>query len=262
MTIDYDDYIWGDEDDDEKIEKFDGNTDLVYALRDKNYILAKELIEQGADIENVNNNGYTPLSEASESGRLDTVKFLINNGAEFSEDDYSALERAIAFDNFEVTKYLIDLDKIKITETDILEQLKLTKHIKVIDYLLGKGHLDIISKKNQNKFLKMALRSDSVDYLSYLVDKLKINVSIDVYNLSNEIEKTYEELSKLKIGKEELLHRFFEILNHLIIDQNFNIDNDYFNSSELIEKINKITLYRDLSKKIKNKDIKDSKTKI
>jgi ankyrin repeat protein len=70
-------------------EKKDGNTALSYACYypdsdEKSLELARLLIEQGADFNTLNHwgYGYTPLSLACKKGKAETIKFLIESGAD------------------------------------------------------------------------------------------------------------------------------------------------------------------------------------
>lgn len=59
-----------------------GNSPLFYAIQNGNYEIAKYLIENGADLNFVNNDGETPLTYAVKSHSHNIVKLLIENGAE------------------------------------------------------------------------------------------------------------------------------------------------------------------------------------
>lgn len=266
MTINYEDYNWGDEDENEEPEfdeqDFNGNTDLVLALREKNFNLAKKLLNEGANIENVNSNGYTPLSEASEKGDLDTVKFLLENNAEYSDFDFSALERTIAFGEYDVFTYLIGLNKVNIENNNILDLMGRNRNIKMIKFFVDENLINIKDPQIQIKLLKMSISSDSKDYLISLVEDLKINVFKYIKELSEEIDNVYQKLANLKFGKDGLLKNFNEILHYLIIDIDFNVDLKYIKTKELEENINKTNLFKNLSKKYPEKDDKEKRTKI
>ena len=72
---------------------------------------AKELIEEGVDVESRNRYGWTPLMYAAESGHVDIVRLLLDHGANIhSKNDCgnTALHRAAFNGHDEVVKLLIE----------------------------------------------------------------------------------------------------------------------------------------------------------
>lgn len=65
----------------------DGWTALIFAVSNGNIPLADYLISQGANIEAKTSNGSTPLIRASKRGELDMVKFLISKSADITARD-------------------------------------------------------------------------------------------------------------------------------------------------------------------------------
>ena len=59
-----------------------GNTALILASGDGDCNMVKMLLENGADIEAINERGTTALIRASEYGKYDVVKILLENGAD------------------------------------------------------------------------------------------------------------------------------------------------------------------------------------
>ena len=74
----------------------DGWTSLYLAVNKRHLEVIKLLIENGADINKSNNNGWTPLNIAANNGHLEIVKLLIENGADISEDcDKDVVKKAM-----------------------------------------------------------------------------------------------------------------------------------------------------------------------
>lgn len=75
-----------------------------------------KLLELGADLQMLDDFGYTVLNYATLNGDLNTLKFLINNGADvdgvndlgWEYDCYSELSFAVAKGNFETVKFLLE----------------------------------------------------------------------------------------------------------------------------------------------------------
>ncbi len=74
--------------------------------------IVKFLLENNADIKATDYRGNTPLLHAAWSGHLDVVKELIANGADINEKNklnWNALMQATVEGHFEVAKYLLEL---------------------------------------------------------------------------------------------------------------------------------------------------------
>ena len=83
----------------------------LMAASNKGYLeIVKYLIDEGAYVDAVNNNGATALMEASGEGRLEIVKYLISKNANINAKDYNgstALIVATQKGKLEVVRYLI-----------------------------------------------------------------------------------------------------------------------------------------------------------
>ena len=83
--------------------------------------LAMLLLERGANIEEVNDEGYTPLMEASREGHEEMVALLLSQGADINaqteETQETALTLACCGGNF--TKYIIRPLRVSNVQTSI-----------------------------------------------------------------------------------------------------------------------------------------------
>lgn len=82
---------------DVKIKNDDGNQALWLACFSENPELVSLLIDSGCDIDNANVNGVTPLMYTASSGKEKMVKLLIDAGANAhikSPDDFTAFDLA------------------------------------------------------------------------------------------------------------------------------------------------------------------------
>lgn len=87
----------------------DQNTVLHYASR-RDYELVELFVEQGLDINAQNSKGETPLIEASNVGRKESVSYLLKKGANVNAVDQhgtSALHHAISSNSLEKTFFLL-----------------------------------------------------------------------------------------------------------------------------------------------------------
>ena len=90
---------------------FDLTAALVMAFRNKNFELAKFLVEIGADPNVKVTNGCTALMYASANENLEMVKFLVENSADPNEKNrggWTALMFAFEKGNFEMVKFLVE----------------------------------------------------------------------------------------------------------------------------------------------------------
>lgn len=84
---------------------------LIQASSKNDSFTVQKLIEEGANINEVDKNGATPLMYASKSGKIETVKVLLNVGANIKIQDkqgYSALTHAISSGHEDVSRILIE----------------------------------------------------------------------------------------------------------------------------------------------------------
>ncbi len=101
-------------------DTFDGTSPLIEACSYKfyNITFVKTLIEYGADVNDVetgerrkeNSTRLTPLIAASQTGRLDLVRFLVSKGADVNyqnEFGQSALSASVMIKKYNVTYYLL-----------------------------------------------------------------------------------------------------------------------------------------------------------
>lgn len=96
-------------------EKYNGNTLLIYSVRNEKLELTKFLIDHGADLEVPDEYDYTPLLQAAaarvEDGISAQLQLLVEKGANINAKDRygrSVLQSSIQSNNPEVVKFLID----------------------------------------------------------------------------------------------------------------------------------------------------------
>lgn len=93
----------------ENINKQDifGRTALMWASNKGYTEIAKQLIDNGADVNIKNNNGFTALMSASMNNHIDIVKLLLDNNADVNVNNgNTALTMAGRFGYIEIVKIL------------------------------------------------------------------------------------------------------------------------------------------------------------
>ncbi|OJJ07505.1 hypothetical protein ASPVEDRAFT_367534 [Aspergillus versicolor CBS 583.65] len=124
------------------------------------YAIAKELIEQGADVDSKDSvYGQTPLSWAVGCGHLEVVKLLIQTGKVDidSKDKFgqTPLLLAAVYGYLEVVKLLIQTGKVDIDSKDSeygrtpLSLAAENGHLEVVKLLIQTGKVDIDSKDSE-----------------------------------------------------------------------------------------------------------------
>ena len=94
--------------------------DLFVAVRANNMERVRLLVQQGADKDNGDFNGWTPLWCASMNGFLDVAQYLVEQGATLDKTDrdgWTSLAAAAIYGHLEVCRYLLEqgADRDKIT---------------------------------------------------------------------------------------------------------------------------------------------------
>ena len=148
-------------------------------------------IENGADINAKDSNGWSPLYMACDDGKFELVKYLLQNGAEINEknglNDWSSLHNAVVWGRLDIVKILhqngADINTKSIDGKSPLD----------LAYIFG--HLDI------SKYLKKAKKEGNIsssndimeeDYYSILgVEK----VTPLTEELKRELKRAYQKLA-------------------------------------------------------------------
>ncbi len=95
--------------------------DIFYATEIGDYDRVKELLDNGKDVNIVDNNNSTPLYYACQSNNIKIVKILIERGANINSLNYqkvSPLSLACYFKQFEIAKLLLDKNNANVNIVD------------------------------------------------------------------------------------------------------------------------------------------------
>ncbi|MEM6429494.1 MAG: ankyrin repeat domain-containing protein [Deinococcota bacterium] len=98
------------------LDEFLGDTPLIQAARRDSLETVKLLIEAGADVSITNANGDTPLIQAAHFGNLATVQLIVEAGADVSvknTEGFSAIRTAARLGHTDIKNYLLNVQAIE-----------------------------------------------------------------------------------------------------------------------------------------------------
>lgn len=189
------------------------DTILHIACRNQNLKIIKLLVENGADVNFIDNNGRTALFDAinAKNANKEIIRYLIANGADIHKEDNNGIS-PLSFaesNKISLVKVLTEHEKIKPSETplsnitnneqSILDKMVLQK--KVIDKL--KDDVKSIKEKTNN---------------NQILDEYKIQIDTfqnTILSQSNEIIELQNKLLKKEEDIKELINNFTSKINTL-----------------------------------------------
>ena len=154
-----------------------GLTPLHIACYNDNLEMIKILLEGGANINEVDNKGNTPLSFLVKYGKDKLIKFLKENGADINKKNNSkntAIEISIQYGNLECIKVFLELgyeiNKVIQGEMSLLGIATINNKKDIIKYLIEKGA--DINLRDGLGFTPIiySILSDKVDLLEYYLE--------------------------------------------------------------------------------------------
>lgn len=164
---------------------WDGYFPIHLALKKK---LVKHLVKHGADVNQVNADGVTPLMVSSENGRLQVVKYLLKNGAivnKIRSDGATALMFASSHGNLLVVQHLIENGNASVNQANnegisALYESCQNGHFPVVEYLIKNGaNVDQATKHGKTSLMRTCFKGH-LQIIKYLINNgANINSSSD-----------------------------------------------------------------------------------
>lgn len=145
-------------------------TALLKALENRHKEIAELLISLGANVNDMNRDGNTPLFYATGTDFLDIAKMLIDKGADINA---SIINEAIKNHNLELIRILIergaDINSYWIERNPPLCAAAEFGSLEIVEYLINKGANVNIESGNGGFPLHIALKNGNVDIAKTLI---------------------------------------------------------------------------------------------
>ena len=152
--------------------------------------LAMLLLERGANIEEVNDEGYTPLMEAAREGHEEMVALLLSQGADINaqteETQETALTLACCGGFLEVADFLIKAGAdLELGASTPLMEAAQEGHLDLVKYLLENGALVNAQTGTGDTALTYACENGHTDVadllLQYNAELVRLAVTTSLY---------------------------------------------------------------------------------
>jgi ankyrin repeat protein len=184
----------------------DINQNLLDAIFLHDLTKVKEFIEQGAGIEHVSSNGWTPLMHAASREDKDIAAFLIEKGANinYKKGDFSAIGVALIQKDTEMAKFLLKSGanpntRMLAGETALICAVNLG-NVDFIKELIEKGADINEASHTRDTALIMAVKNNNSNVVRLLIEK---GANISIPNIAGQTaldiakEKGYEEIANI-----------------------------------------------------------------
>ena len=121
---------------------------------------------------------FTPILLASREGLLDTIKLLIQNGADPNEKchEYTPLILAVRNKNISIVRYLIEEQHVMFIKNNLLLLACENGDLPMIQYFIEKQHADIHVNEKGKTLLHIACFRGNVEVIKYLMNLYPFDV--------------------------------------------------------------------------------------
>ncbi|WCR54429.1 MAG: Phosphocholine transferase AnkX [Wolbachia endosymbiont of Ctenocephalides orientis wCori] len=140
----------------------DGKTPLHLAANNDLYAV-QYLISKGAEINVTTKDGTTPLYLAAQSGRLDIIEYLINNGADVNNQSNNPLGLTDQYNGLYVINYIIDRNANFKRNWSTLHSTVIGGKLAELRNLVGKGEINVNQDENGCPPLHLAVQKNGQD---------------------------------------------------------------------------------------------------
>lgn len=162
------------------IKIFLSGSEIHEAINDSNFVVVKSLLKENPNLlEDKDDAGMSPLNLTAYTGQLETLKYLINKGADIFAGDNEgsmALHNAAAGGRFEIVKFLVNEKGV---DVNILDNNEVTAvHFAagrnfqdIVEFLVQKGACVNCPSNIGSIPLHDAMFSDNIEIVKLLIKK-------------------------------------------------------------------------------------------
>ena len=155
------------------------NKDLVKAIQNGELKTVKELVSKGANVNNRDEKGLTPLFYAIRNQHLDIVKYLVSKNADVyaktEKTKITPLVYAIAEGNLDIVKYLFgkfgNLNSEIINNWQPIHCAVNAGRLDIINYFISKGVSVNSTTKEEYTPLYFAIKNKDLKTVKFLISK-------------------------------------------------------------------------------------------
>lgn len=167
----------------------ENKTALIYAVLNNNIDIVEILISNGANINLQDNLGFTALMYASKEGKIDMVKILLQNGANPNITNYNittALMYAAKNGHKEIVQILLkakaNINVINTYGVTALISAAITPHVEIIQMLINNSANINIQDHNGYTVLMYAIDKNHKNLIDQILKNSHVNIDIQTNN--------------------------------------------------------------------------------
>lgn len=164
-------------------------TALMASVKSNNIDILETLISNGANVNLQDNLGFTALMYASKEGKIDMVKILLQNGANPNITNYNittALIYAAKNGHKEIVQILLkakaNINVINTYGVTALISAAITPHLEIIQMLINNGANINIQDQNGYTILMYAIDKNHKNIIDQILKNSHVNIDIQTNN--------------------------------------------------------------------------------
>lgn len=161
---------------DPKLQSLDHDRAIDIVIRKNHVELARYLFQNGIDINARNRRGYTRLHNAIQMDDMDSVKFLVSQGADLDKlsDDKTPLQAAEGSENYDIIKYLLEngADPVFQRPYDLIFDLVTNGQMDMAEFLVQRrpNRMSINTTDSTGRtLLTAAVKTGSIELVKFLI---------------------------------------------------------------------------------------------
>ncbi|KAL0209433.1 hypothetical protein RCL1_007801 [Eukaryota sp. TZLM3-RCL] len=184
---------------------------LLSLIRDSNFPMVIKLVSEGAFIDCVSANYWTPVMLACESDNLEILKFLIDKGADVKYKKSNELDAFLVccrFGSINCLKFLVEISDVEPSKRLVIEAVS-SGQTEILSFLIESniGDFNLIDCLTGLSPLMIAVQKNSLEMSRLLIDCNHVDTDLiatdghSALSFSMSLDKIPVEISKLLIER-------------------------------------------------------------